>query len=215
MEKKFINFSKVVILILILSLALVGCKGEEGLQDLAEVENKDEDLVREEKGLVKTGELDLKYANSFSVEYYEGGYKILTDINDNKTLIIPEGKDLPELEEDVNVLYQPVNSVGVFSTVNMTMLRALDSIDKASIVTTALDGWHVEDVIEKMENEEIAFVGSNNSPDYELIQAANPDTILLTASNDEATLKMIETLEELDINWVGMNVHMENDPRGR
>lgn len=97
----------------------------------------------------------------------------------------------------------------------MTMLRALDSIDKATIVTTPLNGWYVDDVIEKMENEEISFVGDNNSPDYELIQAANPDLILLTGSQSENTLKMIDMLDTLDIDWIGMTIHMENDPRGR
>ncbi|NLI66436.1 MAG: ABC transporter substrate-binding protein [Tissierellia bacterium] len=216
MQKRFINLGKILILILVLSLALVGCKGEKEPQGSTEiVGNNDEGQVTEGKGLVKTGELDLKYASSFSVEYYEGGYKMLTDIYDMKTLLIPEGKEVPEVAEDVNILHLPVDSFGVFSTVNMTMLRALDSIDKATIVTTPLNGWYVDDVIEKMENEEISFVGDNNSPDYELIQAANPDLILLTGSQSENTLKMIDMLDTLDIDWIGMTIHMENDPRGR
>lgn len=216
MERKFINLGKVIILILVLSLSLVACKGEGELETTANVkDNSSVNQISEEKGLVKTGELELKYASSFSVEYYQDGYKKLTDINGRQTLLIPEGKDVPEMEEDVNILYQPVNSIGAFSTVNMTMLRALDAIDKASIVTTPLDGWYVDDVIQRMESGKIEFVGRNSSPDYELIQAANPDLILLTTANDEGTLKMIETLDELGINWAGMSVHMENDPRGR
>ncbi len=218
MKERFINLSKIAILILVLSLTLVGCQGEGDSQAPVDVEeNNDENILdnENEKGLVKTGELDLKYASSFSVDYYEGGYKIIRDVDGNETLLVPEGKDLPDLEDDIKVLYQPVNSIGPFSTVNMTMLRALESIDKATIVTTPIDGWYVDDVIQKMENEEITFVGRNSSPDYELIQAANPDLILLTSGNDDGTLKTIETLNELDINWAGMSVHMENDPRGR
>jgi len=212
---KLITYSKVVIIILVLSLTLGGCKGEENIQKVEDVVSNPEEIANNDKTLVKTGELELKYAKSFSVEYFEGGYKILTDGNGDKTILIPVGKEVPELDEDIKVVHQPVKKVGPFSTVNMTMLRALDSIDMATIVTTPLDGWYVDDVIERMESGQITFVGRNNSPDYELIQAANPDVILLTASMDENTLKMIESLEELGINWIGMNVNMENDPRGR
>ena len=216
MQKKFIHLGKIMILILALSFVLIGCQSEKDLEEAIGAENSNDDnLITEEKGLVKTGELELKYASSFSVDYYEGGYKIITDLNGSKTLLIPEGKEIPEMDEEVNILHQPVNTVGPFSTVNMTMLRALDAIDKATIVTTPPDGWYVDDVIQRMENGEITFVGSNNSPDYELIKAADPDLILLTASNTEGALKMIEMLEELEIDWVGMNVHMERDPRGR
>lgn len=114
MQKRFINLGKILILILVLSLALVGCKGEKEPQGSTEiVGNNDEGQVTEGKGLVKTGELDLKYASSFSVEYYEGGYKMLTDIYDMKTLLIPEGKEVPEVAEDVNILHLPVDSFGV------------------------------------------------------------------------------------------------------
>lgn len=216
MQKKWMNLGKIVILILVLSLALVGCKGKDEPQDSTVVEgNNDEGQVTEEKGLVKTGEMDLKYANSFSVEYYEGGYKMITDVYDMKTLLIPEGKEVPEVEEDVSILHQPVDSYGVFSTVNMTMLRALDAIDKATIVTTPLNGWYVDDVIQKMENGDISFVGDNGSPDYELIKGANTDLILLTGSQSESTLKMIDMFDKLEIDWIGMTIHMENDPRGR
>ncbi|NLN15196.1 MAG: hypothetical protein GX185_06270 [Tissierellia bacterium] len=126
---------------------------------MEDVVSNPEEIANNDKTLVKTGELELKYAKSFSVEYFEGGYKILTDGNGDKTILIPVGKEVPELDEDIKVVHQPVKKVGPFSTVNMTMLRALDSIDMATIVTTPLDGWYVDDVIERMESGQITFVG--------------------------------------------------------
>ena len=46
--------------------------------------------------------MELKYAENFSVDYYTGGYKLLTVMDGTKLLVVPEGKAVPEnLEEDI------------------------------------------------------------------------------------------------------------------
>ena len=46
--------------------------------------------------LVYESSMDLKYAENFSVDYYVGGYKLLTVKDGTKLLVVPEGKAVPE-----------------------------------------------------------------------------------------------------------------------
>ena len=47
--------------------------------------------VTEQAELVKTGSMELQYAENFTVDYYEGGYKMLTTLPDaKKYLLVPE-----------------------------------------------------------------------------------------------------------------------------
>ena len=48
-----------------------------------------------ENKLVYEHSMDLQYAENFSADYYEGGYKILTTMDGTKILIVPKGKDTP------------------------------------------------------------------------------------------------------------------------
>jgi|GEM_PF-3972085 len=50
---KLITYSKVVIIILVLSLTLGGCKGEENIQKVEDVVSNPEEIANSDKTLVK------------------------------------------------------------------------------------------------------------------------------------------------------------------
>ena len=116
MKKKNINkgiLTKLIIIMLLLSLTLVGCRGNENdngkeINNDSEVENvvtdTHEEIIDEDTQLVHDSSLELKYAKSFSVDYYKGGYKTITDWTGRKTLLVPEGKEVPQVKENVNVV---------------------------------------------------------------------------------------------------------------
>ena len=220
MKKKL---RKLMIIFLVLVLAVVGCKGndkKEVIDPVGEVKDGDkvvdvEEKIDEDTGLVYESSMELKYAKSFSVDYYKDGYKKLTDPNGRKVLLIPEGKEIPEVKGDVHIVKQPINNIGVFSSVDVTMLTAINQLDKVSMVTTAMEDWYIDAVVKKMESGDIKFIGMANSPDYELIGANSPDLMFLSVSQTEAAQKNIEKFSELEFDWIGLGVHMENDPRGR
>ena len=51
---------------------------------------------QETKELVYESSMELSYAENFSVDYYEGGYKVLTTMDGTKILTVPEDQEIPE-----------------------------------------------------------------------------------------------------------------------
>lgn len=217
MIRRKIYFTKLTLLLLALAFMLTGCKGQEGAsvnsqEDFEEavMENIDEDT-----GLIHIGQMELKYAESFSVDYYEGGYKIITDWNGRRTLLVPEGKEVPQLKADINVIHLPIESVGVFATTAAAELRPLGLLDKIVLVTTEIDDWYIPEIKEGMEEGRITYVGKNNAPDYELIEAINPDLVLITTGTGHGTDEVAAKFDELGIKWISRGSQRESDPRGR
>ena len=200
--------SLIFVLVAIMSLSLLVACGSKD-QEKKEVE--------ETKGLVYEDSLELDYASSFEVDYYKGGYKIVTDWEGRKTLLVPEGKDKPEeMEEEVDdVVFLPIENIGAFSTVIATELRPINSLDKIKLVTTEADRWHIQEVKEGLESEDIIYVGKNSAPDFELIQKGEPDLIILTTGTSHGENEIALKLDEMGINWISHAAQRENDPRAR
>ena len=77
-----------------------------------------------------TGHLQLAYAKNFSIDYYDGGYKLLTTKDGTQILTVPEGKEMPDnLDESIIVLQQPVNNIYLVSSAVMDMFRELNAFD--------------------------------------------------------------------------------------
>ena len=77
-----------------------------------------------------TGHLQLAYAKNFSIDYYDGGYKLLTTKDGTQILTVPEGKEVPDnLDESIIVLQQPVNNIYLVSSAVMDMFRELNAFD--------------------------------------------------------------------------------------
>ena len=66
--------------------------------------------ARDIPGLAWQRELPLRYARQFAVDYYDGGYKLLTLADGARYLVVPEGGAAPDgLDGDVRVLFQPLD----------------------------------------------------------------------------------------------------------
>ena len=82
--------------------------------------------------------MELTYAECFSVDYYKGGYKMIT-VTDGKTvqskiLIVPENMSVPsDLEDDVYVMHQPVANILVSSTPTVSLFHAIGMLDAVSL----------------------------------------------------------------------------------
>ncbi len=218
------KFSRLMIMILVLSLALVGCRGNENgrgvenkVDKVEEAVDKDvkEEIIDEDTGLIYVSTMELKYAKSFSVDYYKDGYKTITDWTGRKTLLVPEGKEIPQVKGDINIIQLPIKTIGAFSTTIATELRPLELMDKISLVTTAQDKWHIPEIKEMMEADKITYVGKNSAPDYELIESVNPDVILITSGTGHGGDEVIAKFNEMGVKWISHGSQRETDPRGR
>lgn len=113
--------------------------------------------------------MELRYAEHFSVDYYEGGYKMLTVKDGTRVLTVPEGMEIPQVPDDVIVLREPVRDLYLVASAAMDMFGKLDAIDTIRLSGQEEDGWYLEEAKEAMRRGDILYAGKYNKPDYELI----------------------------------------------
>lgn len=137
-------------------------------EQIVSVQTEDADGNRPE--LIYQGSMNLRYAEHFSVDYYEGGYKMLTVKDGTRVLTVPEGMEIPRnLEEDVIIMQEPVRDLYLVASAAMDMFGKLDAIDTIRLSGQKEDGWYLEEAKEAMRSGDILYAGKYNKPDYELI----------------------------------------------
>lgn len=166
-------------------------------------------------GLTWDHALELSYADQFSVNYYEGGYKLFTIEGDGKFLLVPDGEEAPEdLPDDITVLSHTPKSIYLVATSAMDFFCGLDALDHISLSGTNADGWYIDKAKTALEDGSIAFAGKYSAPDYEQILAAGCDLAI------ESTMiyhkpEVKEKLEELGIPVLVEHSSYESHPLGR
>ena len=119
-----------------------------------------------------TGSLKLEYATQFSVDYYDGGYKMITLADGSRFFVVPEGRELPVgADKDAIPIFQPVKNIYLAATAVMCLFDSLDRLDAIRLSGTKADGWYIPSARQAMEDGRILFAGKYSAPDYELITA--------------------------------------------
>ena len=116
------------------------------------------------------GSLPLEYATQFTVDYYEGGYTLITIGDTDRYLIVPENMSCPEgLDKDIYVMYKPFNKVYLAATSAMDLIRAIGGLDNVAFSGTKADDWYIDEAKDAMENGFIKYAGKYSAPDFELL----------------------------------------------
>ena len=80
-------------------LGLLGCSSPSSdsapIGDTQEISALESANEAESGELVYEGSMELQYAENFSVDYYEGGYRMLKTMDGTQLLVVPEGKKIP------------------------------------------------------------------------------------------------------------------------
>ena len=119
--------------------------------------------------LEKTGQMTLAYATQYQVEYY-GDYSLITIGEDQRFLLVPEGKDLPKnLPEDVVALQQPLDKTYLVSTSVMDLIRQLDCISYIRLSGSKAKDWYITEAKEAIEAGNMIYAGKYSAPGYECI----------------------------------------------
>ena len=162
-----------------------------------------------------TGHLQLAYAKNFSIDYYDGGYKLLTIKDGTQILIVPKGKEAPDnLDESIIVLQQPVNNIYLVSSAVMDMFRELNAFDTIGFSAQKAENWYVEGAKAAMENGDILYAGKYSSPDYELL-VSKKCSLAIENSMILHSPEVKEMLEDFDIPVIIEYSSYETDPLGR
>lgn len=188
----------------------VGCNNQKPAEKPVEV--TEVEVIEETPKLVKESSMELEYAEYFKVDYYEGGYKVITDSDNREILLVPEGASIPELDRDMTIIQMPIDSVSISSTVDACWFRPINGLDKITGVTFEADKWDIEEIAKGLNDGDITYIGKISALDYEVVQAMDPDVFMLSASRSE---EIIPKFEELGINYMVIGAYKEDDPRGR
>ena len=122
------------------------------------------------RGLSPERSMELAYATEFAVDYYTGGYKLITLGDGSCFLVIPEGGALPDgIADEITPLYQPVENIYLAATSAMCLFDALDRLDAIRLSGSKPESWYIENARAAMEAGSILFAGKYSEPDYELI----------------------------------------------
>lgn len=165
--------------------------------------------------MVCEGTMELKYAENFSVDYYDGGYCLLTTKDGTKLLTIPEGMEVPEeLDEEIAPIRQPVKDLYLVSSSVMNIFSELDALDSISLSGQKAENWYIDEAKEAMERGDMVYAGKYSKPDYELI-LANGCSLAIENMMISHTPEVIDKLEGFGIPTMIEYSSYEAHPLGR
>ena len=184
------------------------------------VEETEEEASADEQapdlpGLTYESTMDLSFAECFDVYYYNDGYKLL-DVHDSaRYLLVPEGKDAPDgLDEDIRVLYQPLDTIYMAATSPMALFDAIDSVDSIKLSGLDASGWYIQSAVDAISSGDMTFAGKYYEPDYELLVGEDCDLAIESTMILHAP-KVQEMIETLDIPVFIDRSSYESQPLGR
>ena len=164
--------------------------------------------------LEKTGQMSLAYATQFQVEYY-GEYSLITIGEDQRFLLVPEGKDVPkDLPDDVVALQQPLDKTYLVSTSVMDLIRQLDRISYIRLSGSKAKDWYITEAKEAIEAGDMIYAGKYSAPDYECILNEGCN-LAIENTMIYHTPEVKEKLEELGIPVLVERSSYESHPLGR
>lgn len=162
-----------------------------------------------------SSKLELTYANQFAVDFYKGGYSMITTQVGQRYLVVPNGVGIPaNLDSDVIVIPQSAKHVYMASSSTMDFYRALSALSDIKMTSTQAEDWAIPEIAEKVQDKSISFVGKYSAPDYEYL-VANSCNLAIENTMISHAPDIKEKLEELGIPVFIDYSSYEESPYGR
>lgn len=163
-----------------------------------------------------TGEVATLYNPNFKIEKYADGIKKVTDGDGRELILVPKSLgEIPEEYADSIVITTPVENAVFLSATQVCTFRTVNDeaiLDSIGAVEGDADTWSdIPEIAERITSGDIIDIagdGGMGEPDYEKIQALNPDVVFLYMGEygQQATA---EKLDELGINYAVDNEYLE------
>jgi len=166
-------------------------------------------------GMTAERDLPLQYATQFSVTEYEGGYSLINIADSGRYLVVPEGKAAPVgLDDDIVVLYQPLDRIYLAATSAMDLFRALDGVGNVRLSGEEASGWYIDEAKRALEDGSMLYAGKYSAPDYERIYSEGCD-LAIESTMIYHTPEVKEQLENLGVPVLVERSSYESHPLGR
>ena len=171
--------------------------------------------------------MELSYAENFAVDYYEGGYKLLTTrLNGDRILLVPKHQQAPKDAEalvspsaegepgKLIVLQEPVKNLYLVASSVMDMFAQLDRMDAISMCGLKEEDWYIPAAKQAMKDGTLLYAGKYSQPDYELLLSQNC-SMAIENSMIYHTPEVMEKLDEFGIPTLVEYSSYEEHPLGR
>ncbi len=166
-------------------------------------------------GLQWESDLQLQYAEGFTVSRFLGGYALIDVRDGGKYLVVPRGQPVPEgLDPGITVLNQQPANIYLAATSAMSLFDALDALDLIRFSSLRQESWYVPGAAEAMARGEILFAGKYDTPDYEMLVREDCGLAVESTMISHAP-KVRELLEMLGIPVFVDRSSYESHPLGR
>lgn len=208
---------KTIIAICLFWIGLLGLHGCGSLSSNYDSKYSADNLQNKETegSLVYESSMELQYAENFSVDYYKGGYTMLTTMDGKRFLVVPEGKEIPEnMKEDIIVLQRPMKDLYLVASAVMDMFRELDGLDAITFSGQKEENWYIEEAKEAMAKGDIIYAGKYSKPDYELL-VSEGCALAIENRMISHSPEVIEKLEDFGIPVMIEYSSYESHPLGR
>lgn len=161
------------------------------------------------------GEMELLYADQFSVDYYEDGCSLITIGGGDKFLTLPQGQEAPAgLTEDITVLEVPLDNIYGASTSVMDLFLQIGALEQVSMTSIQAGDWSIPELAQAMEEGSLLYGGKYSAPDYELILSQGC-TLAVENTMIYHSPEVKEQLESLGIPVLVERSSYESHPLGR
>ena len=165
------------------------------------------------------GSMELKYADQFSVDYYDDGISVVR-VEDGLDYLVTDGSgELPDwLSEDdikgMTVINAPAGKVYNAASSAMDLIDAAGALDSVIMTSTQESDWSIDRIRKLVGDGTIRYIGKYRSPDYEALVEEDVDLAI------ESTMiyhnpQVKEAIEELGIPVLVERSSYESEPLGR
>ena len=166
-------------------------------------------------GWQPTQSMKLEYATCFTVDYYDGGYKLACFSDGGRYLVVPEGASVPEgIASDIVIIQQPLNNIYLVASDTMCIFDSLDEMRSIAVSGISQDNWKIPAAVEAMKNGSIVYGGKYSMPDYDVLLSKGT-RLAIESTMINHTPEVRDKLIELGIPVMTEQSSNESEPLGR
>lgn len=193
-----------ILVLLIITIFIVGC-------DEA-IDNKQTQTTE-----ISNSKAEVKYATGFAIEYFEN-YKVVELKNpwrgENTTYkYVLYNDKKPSGFDDVTFIKTPIKSIACMSLTHVAFIERLNQINSIKAIS-GCDYVSDNEVLNRINTNQIKEVGQHGKLDYEMLVDENPD-LVMAYGIDASSKKHLNKMSELGLNVVLNGEYMENHPLGQ
>lgn len=167
------------------------------------------------ENIKKTGELELKYAEQFKVDYYDGGYAHISMFDGTNYIIVPENKEEADFGiKDVTYIHRKPQNIYMAASSATDLILQLGEIKNVKFCSTKASDYYIGEISGLIEGGSIKYVGKYSAPDYEALLGGDCDVAIESTTVYHAP-KVLEQLKKLNIPVLIERSSYESSPEGR